>query len=264
MAVVRGMGGVPASGSGKGCAHSPCLGPELNDGARLARPQRQDGPGPDDHACQMGVWAAQRALDNAGIDPEQVDLVIAINDEHKEVPAWTSGIQLAHEGGAARAYACDVGQKCGTGVLGLELTADLLGADAGLPTVLVGGGYRNGNLIDYRDPNVRFPYNLAAGGGAAVLSRIGSGHRMLGSSFLTDGRFSLDVLVPVRGAGAVARRQCGGLSSASARYGGNAYTHGQQVDSQFSPGCAPGGWSLAGPTGRRGLHRHAAYEARCA
>src|SRR5690606_3869465 len=41
-------------------------------------------------------------------------------------------------------------------------------------------------------------YNLGAGGGALVVQR-GRGHELLGSSFITDGSFSLDVLVPVGG-----------------------------------------------------------------
>ncbi len=156
-------------------------------------------PGPDDHTCAMGERAGQAALRDAGLKAEAVDVVISINEEHKDYPVWTSGIKLAHEIGAHRAYAFDIGQKCGTGVLGLKLAADMLRGDAGLQTALVAGGYRNGDLVDYRDPDVRFLYNLAAGGGAAVVTRDGPGHEILGSSFITDGSFSLDVLVPVGG-----------------------------------------------------------------
>lgn len=156
-------------------------------------------PGPQDHTCAMGISAARRALAAAAIDPNEIDVVISINEEHKEYPLWTSGIKLANEVGAQRAWAYDVGQKCGTGVLSLKLARDLLRADEQVSTVLVAGGYRNSDLIDYRDPDVRFMYNLAAAGGAAVLSRNGPGHEVLGSSFITDGSFSLDVKIPVGG-----------------------------------------------------------------
>ncbi len=156
-------------------------------------------PGPEDHTCVMGERAGRAALADAGLDAADMDVVISINEEHKDYPVWTSGIKLAHEIGAHRAYAFDIGQKCGTGVLGLKLAADMLRGDAGLDHALVAGGYRNGDLVDYRDPDVRFLYNLAAGGGAAVVSRQGPGHEILGSSFITDGSFSLDVLVPVGG-----------------------------------------------------------------
>ena len=156
-------------------------------------------PGPDDHTGEMGRRAGQAALEDAGLDAAALDLVISINEEHKEYPVWTSGIKLAHDLGAEGAWAFDIGQKCGTGVLGLKLAGDMLRADEDLRNVLVAGGYRNSDLVDYRDPDLRFLYNLAAGGGAAVLSREGPGHELLGSSFITDGSFSLDVKVPVGG-----------------------------------------------------------------
>ena len=155
-------------------------------------------PGPDDHPTAMGVWAAEAALADAGVRPEDVDVVVSITEEYKEYPVWTAGIKLAHDVGAVNAYAYDVGQKCGTAVLGLKQARDAILADDGVDTVLVAGGYRNGDLVDLSDPDVRFMYNLGAGGAAFVVQR-GRGHELLGSAFRTDGSFSLDVLVPVGG-----------------------------------------------------------------
>lgn len=155
-------------------------------------------PGPDDHPTAMGVRAAERALHDAGIDASDVDVVVSMTEEHKEFPVWTAGIKLAYDLGADRAWAFDVGQKCGTSVLGLKLARDLIVADPEIDTVLVAGGYRNGDLIDFSDPDVRFMYNLGAGGGAAVVRR-GAGHAIVGTHIATDGSFSLDVKVPVGG-----------------------------------------------------------------
>ncbi len=158
-------------------------------------------PAPDEQPAAMGAWAAQEALARAGVDAAEVDVVISITEEYKEYPVWTAGIKIAYDIGARRAYAYDIGQKCGTSVLGLKQARDLLLADPEVNTVLVAGGYRNGDLIDFTDPNVRFMYNLAAGGAAAVVQHRphGSGHELLGSHILTDGSFSLDVMVPVGG-----------------------------------------------------------------
>src|SRR5690606_19941672 len=155
-------------------------------------------PGPDDHPAAMGVHAAVVALADAGVAPEQVDVVISITEEYKEYPVWTAGIKLAYDVGARNAYAYDLGQKCGTAVLALKQAKDLLLADPSVDVVLVAGGYRNCDLIDVTDPDVRFMYNLGAGGAAAVVQR-DRGHALLGSSIVTDGSFSLDVLVPVGG-----------------------------------------------------------------
>ncbi|HZP13947.1 MAG TPA: 3-oxoacyl-ACP synthase [Nevskiaceae bacterium] len=156
-------------------------------------------PGPDDHTNAMGVRAARAALAEARVQPMQIDALICMTEEHKEYPVWTAGIEAAHDLGAERAWAFDVGQKCGTAVLGLKLAADLMKADRNLNAVLLAGGYRNGDLVDYSDPNTRFLNNLAAGGGAAVIQRDGPGFEILGSSFRTDGSFSEDVIVPVGG-----------------------------------------------------------------
>jgi len=158
-------------------------------------------PGPDDHPTAMGVKAARAALDDAGVRPEDVDVVVSMTEEYKEYPVWTAGMKLAHDLGAVNAYAYDVGQKCGTAVLGLKQARDTILADPSVDTVLVAGGYRNGDLVDLADPEVRFMYNLGAGAAAFVVQR-GRGHELLGSSFRTDGSFSLDVLGP--GGGTVA------------------------------------------------------------
>ncbi len=156
-------------------------------------------PGADDQPTRMGVRAAQQALQQAGVSAADVDVVISITEEYKEYPVWTAGIKLAHDLGAVNAYAYDLGQKCGTSVLALKQARDLLRADPHVNTVLIAGGYRNGDLIDYRDENVRFMYNLGAGGAAAVVQRNASGNELLEAALRTDGSFSLDVLVPVGG-----------------------------------------------------------------
>ncbi|MES0874431.1 3-oxoacyl-ACP synthase [Sinimarinibacterium thermocellulolyticum] len=156
-------------------------------------------PGPDDHSNAMGIRAARAALAEAGVDAAAIDVLISITEEHKEYPVWTAGIHAAHALGARCAYAYDVGQKCGTAVLALKLARDTLLANPELRHILIAGGYRSGDLVDYRDPATRFLYNLAAGGGAAVVARSGPGFEILGAAFHTDGRFSEDVIVPVGG-----------------------------------------------------------------
>jgi 3-oxoacyl-[acyl-carrier-protein] synthase-3 len=158
-------------------------------------------PGPDDQPTAMAVRAAARALARAGRTPAEVDVVICITEEHKEYPVWTAGIKLAFDLGAHRAYAFDIGQKCGTAVLALKLARDQLLADPEVQVVLIAGGYRNGDLIDLHDPNVRFMYNLGAGAAALVVERE-RGHTIGPAHILTDGSFSLDVLVPVGGTAA--------------------------------------------------------------
>jgi 3-oxoacyl-[acyl-carrier-protein] synthase III len=150
-------------------------------------------PGPDDHPCEMGARAARIALERAGIDPLEIDVVVSISEEHKERPLMVSGIKIQQLVGAKNAWAVDVAQRCCTTIAGLTLARALMQTDPRVKTVLLAGGYRNGDLIDYRNPNVSFMYGLAAGGGALLLRRDHGDNHLLGGALVSDGDFADDV-----------------------------------------------------------------------
>lgn len=152
-------------------------------------------PGPEDHTCEMGIIAAKQAIKKARIDPMEIDVVIYIGEEHKEYPLWTAGIKLQEEVGALNAWAFDVALRCGTTVMALKVAKSLMIADSTIQTVLLAGGYRNGDFIDYQNPRTRFMFNLGAGGGAILLKKDHSENILLETELLTDGSFSEDVVV---------------------------------------------------------------------
>ncbi|PAE42956.1 3-oxoacyl-ACP synthase [Bacillus sp. 7884-1] len=152
-------------------------------------------PGPDDHTCEMGIIAAKQAIKKAGIDPMEIDVVIYIGEEHKEYPLWTAGIKLQEAVGALNAWAFDVALRCGTTVMALKVAKSLMIADPTIQTVLLAGGYRNGDFIDYQNPRTRFMFNLGAGGGAILLKKDHNENILLETKLLTDGSFSEDVVV---------------------------------------------------------------------
>ncbi len=156
-------------------------------------------PGPDDHCSTMALKAAKKAMDRAGIDPEDIDLVIWTGDEYKDYPLWTAGIKLKEDLGAKNAWAYDLALRCGTTILALKVARDMIVADPDIKIVLVAGGYRNGDLIDYQNPRVRFMYNLGAGASAAVLQENADYNHILGSAFIDDGTLTTTVAVPAGG-----------------------------------------------------------------
>ncbi len=161
--------------------------------------ERKPVPGPNDHSNAMAVWAAQDALARGGVSADEIDVVLCTTEEWKEYPLWTAGIKLAHDIGARRAWAIDVQMRCGTTIAALQLARGLIAADPSVNTVLIAGGYRNGDLVDYANPRSRFMINLSCGGGALILRRGHPRNRLLGTSLIADGSFSLDVIVPVGG-----------------------------------------------------------------
>lgn len=164
-------------------------------------------PGPDDHPCAMGAKAAQIALDKAGISANEIDVIISISEEYKEYPLMVSGIKIQQLIGAKNAWAVDVAQRCCTAISALKMAKGLMQADPSIKTVLLAGGYRNGDLIDYSNPRVSFMYSLGAAGGAMILRRGLNQNVLLGSAMITDGDFADDVHVPCGGTVSPARKE---------------------------------------------------------
>ncbi|GEM87774.1 3-oxoacyl-ACP synthase [Meiothermus granaticius] len=161
--------------------------------------QQKPVPGPGDDPAKMAVSAARGALEDAGISGAEVDVVLSIVEEYKDYPVWTSAPYIALEVSAGRAWGFDLNQKCASFITALSVAQGLFAARSEVGTILVAGGYRNGDLIDYRDENVRFMYDLGAGGAAAVLQREGPGIRLLSTRLKTDPALAQSVLVPVGG-----------------------------------------------------------------
>jgi len=156
-------------------------------------------PGPDDHTNAMAVRASQDACRRGGVDPSEIDVVLCTTEEWKEHPLWTAGVALAHDLGARRAWAIDVQLRCGTTIAALKLARGLMLEDPSIRTVLIAGGYRNGDFVDYENPRSRFLINLSCGGGALLLRRDHPRNRLLGVTVRVDGSFSRDVIVPAGG-----------------------------------------------------------------
>lgn len=155
--------------------------------------------GPTDHPVEMSIKAARNAISEARIDAKEIDVVIYIGEEHKEYPLWTAAIKIQEEVGAVNAWAFDVQLRCGTTIMAMKVAKSLMQADESIRTVLLAGGYRNHDFIDYQNERTRFMFNLGAGAGAMVLQKNAGGHEVLETELITDGSFSEDVVVPVGG-----------------------------------------------------------------
>jgi 3-oxoacyl-[acyl-carrier-protein] synthase-3 len=161
--------------------------------------ERKPVAGPDDQPNQMAVWAAQDALSKCDIQPEEIDVVLCTTEEWKEYLLWTAGIDLAYQIGATRAWALDLHMRCATTVAALKLAKDLMIADPDVNTILIGGGYRIGDLINLKNTRTSFLFNISAGAGALILRRNHPYNHVLGSHLITDGSMSRHVLVPASG-----------------------------------------------------------------
>jgi 3-oxoacyl-[acyl-carrier-protein] synthase-3 len=156
-------------------------------------------PGPADHTNAMALWAAQDAFAQTSIQPTELDLILCTTEEWKEYPLWTAGIKLAYDLGAPHAWAIDVQMRCATTMATLKLAKAMMISDPEINTVLIAGGYRNGDFIDYTNLRSRFAFGLSAGAGAILLQKNYPRNLLLESAVMVDGSFSLDVIIPVGG-----------------------------------------------------------------
>ena len=142
---------------------------------------------PCDGSQEMGALAALDCLKNTGVDPLEIDAILCITEEWKEYPLTTSACYVQDRIGAKNAWGIDVQNRCCTCVSAMKMAKDMMIADDEINTVLVCGGYRNGDFIDYTDNGVSFMFNLAAGGGAILLKKNYNKNLLLGTHLMTDG-----------------------------------------------------------------------------
>ena len=156
-------------------------------------------PGPDDGTQEMGYLAARDALDRTGVDPGEIDLILCMGEEWKEYPLTTSALYIQGRIGAVNAWGIDVQNRCCTTCAAIKMAKDMMVADEELNTVLIAGGYRNGDLVDYTDKDMSMMYNLGAGGGALILRKGMDRNLVLGAHIMADGDLARDAGVEIGG-----------------------------------------------------------------
>lgn len=161
--------------------------------------ERKPVPGPEDSTSAMGIAAAKDAIDMAGIDPKDIDVVIWNGGQHKDYLNWLAGLHVAREIGADNAWSFDMEAMCGSMMAGMEVTRSLMIANENYNTVLLVSGYRNGDMVSYDVKETSFMYDIGAGGAAMILGKGHDANQILGTAFRGDGSFSTDCVVKAGG-----------------------------------------------------------------
>jgi 3-oxoacyl-[acyl-carrier-protein] synthase-3 len=172
--------------------------------------------GPDDHVTDMCVRAGREALADAGVDAADLDLVLYHGSEFKDHLVWSAAANVAERLGADSAYAHESYTLCaGTPVALRQVAAQIRVGD--IDRALLVTASREEDLVDYDDPDSSFMFNFGSGGGALVVEEVeGGGDEAADetdsdalpdrvralvreSAAVTDGSFSLDVVMPAGG-----------------------------------------------------------------
>jgi len=156
-------------------------------------------PGPEDQTSVMAIRAAEDCLKNTGIDPLEIDLIIYFGENYGDYILYSIGPAVQNAIGAANAWCYQVETKCSSAIIALEQAKKYIQTEDEIKTVMLVGGYRNVDKVDYRDRSMSFFYNLAAGGAAAIIRQDHQERTILGTSAVTDGSFHDAIIVPAGG-----------------------------------------------------------------
>lgn len=148
---------------------------------------------------EMGALAALDLFEQYDIEPKDIDVILCFGEEWKEYPLTTSAIYIQERIGAVNAWGIDVQNRCCTTVTAMKMAKDMLIADEEIENILVVGGYRNGDLVDYTEKDSSMLYNLSAGGGAILLRKNHNENLLLGSHIITDGSLARTAGVEIGG-----------------------------------------------------------------
>lgn len=156
-------------------------------------------PGFQDGTQEMGARAALDCLNKTGVNASEIDVILCFGEEWKEYPLTTSALYIQNRIQAFNAWGVDIQNRCCTSVTAMKMAKDMLIADNDIHTVLVCGGYRNGDFVDYTDKDMSMMYNLAAGGAAIILKKNYNKNLLLGSHIISDGSLARTVGVEIGG-----------------------------------------------------------------
>lgn len=153
--------------------------------------------GDDLHATDMAIEAARPILEK--INPLDIDVIIYFGSPHKDYYVWTGATKIQHELGAENAYVFEMMNVSSCFPIALKVAKDMLVSDQSIDNILLVGGSKESQIIDYDNPRSRFMFNFADGGAAALVKRGATKNEILNSAMITDGSFYRDVLIPAGG-----------------------------------------------------------------
>lgn len=128
---------------------------------------------------EMAVYAAQRAIKDAGIDPKEIDIIIlATSSPDKTFPATAMDV---HAGvGAVNAMGFDISAACTGFIYGLHIMQGFV-ASGMYKTGLIVGVETLSKVVDWSDRSSCFLFGDGAGAAVVRADEMGIRHAVMGS-----------------------------------------------------------------------------------
>jgi 3-oxoacyl-[acyl-carrier-protein] synthase III len=138
----------------------------------------------DEFTSDLGAKAAQRALQQAGVSPEQIELIVVATIT-PDMPFPSTAALVQKKIGAFHAAAFDLEAACSGFIYGLEIAQQFIMSRT-YDTVLVIGAEKLSSIVDWQDRNTCVLFG--DGAGAAVLRNRPNAHGLLTAVMGADGR----------------------------------------------------------------------------
>ena len=154
---------------------------------------------PDEHPAEMGLRAASRALENAGITADEIDIIAYGGLGFYDYNFWSPAAKIQDGIGAHRAYTFEIRNGCNGGNLGITVCKELLLGDPHKKYALVVCSDKLSIAVNYTDKTAVSSFSFADGAVAAVLKKNHPANQLLSYASISDGSLVDDVKVPCGG-----------------------------------------------------------------
>src|SRR5438552_11512489 len=146
----------------------------------------------DEHTSDMATKAALAAIEQAGITPAEIDLILlATATPDMLFPATACLVQTRI--GATRAACLDVSAACAGFLFAVEIAQQFITSHT-YETVLVIGAEKLSSITNWSDRNTCVLFG--DGAGAAILRHRGGTHGVISTHIGSDGRYSDILFMP--------------------------------------------------------------------
>lgn len=142
---------------------------------------------PDESSADLAEEAIRQAIENAGLLPEQIDLLIIATDTPEFISPSTASV-VQDRLGLKNAGTFDLNTACAGFVTALDVGSKYIQADDQYQYVVVAGVYAMSKYVDLHDKKTVTLF--ADGAGAVVLSPSEGDAGMIGSKLATDGQYN--------------------------------------------------------------------------
>jgi 3-oxoacyl-[acyl-carrier-protein] synthase-3 len=146
----------------------------------------------NEYTSQFGTAAAKKAIERAGLKPEDIELIVCATTTPDQIMPST-GALIQAQLGTTNAAGMDIFAACSGFLYGLTMVESMIRTEQ-IKYALVVGAEVLTKYVDYTDRSTCVIFG--DGAGAAVLGPVNSGRGILATKIKSDGRYEEQLYAP--------------------------------------------------------------------